>query len=64
MKRVSYSLETKYKVVKSEEGMYRKKEITESINIKKRTQVEIDSMDIKKVKVIDFPNNVINNYLF
>lgn len=40
MKRVSYSLETEYKAVKSEEGMYRKKEITESINIKKRTQVE------------------------
>ena len=35
-----YSLETKYKAVKSEEGMYRKKEITESINIKKRTQVK------------------------
>lgn len=40
MKRVSYSLETKYKVVKSEEGIYRKKEITESINIKNRIQVK------------------------
>ncbi|GEQ04031.1 transposase [Staphylococcus ureilyticus] len=40
MKRVSYSLETKYKTIEMKKAGYTIKEIMEALNIRKRTQVK------------------------
>lgn len=40
MKRVSYSLEKKYKTIEMKQTGYTTKEIMETLNIRNRTQVE------------------------
>ncbi|MCD8916511.1 helix-turn-helix domain-containing protein, partial [Staphylococcus gallinarum] len=40
MKRVSYSLEIKYKTIEMKQTGYTTKEIMETLNIRNRTQVE------------------------
>ena len=53
MKRVSYSVETKYKTVEMKAAGFSTKEIMEELNIRNRTQVETCD-GIEMGKVIDF----------
>lgn len=61
MKRVAYSVETKYKAVEMKTAGFSTKEIMEELNIRNRTQVKTCGDGIKMGKVIDFHNTLVNN---
>ena len=61
MKRVSYSVETKYKTVEMKATGFSTKEIMEELNIRNRTQVKLGGDGIEMGKVIDFHNTLVNN---
>ena len=61
MKRVAYSVETKYKAVEMKAAGFSTKEIMEELNIRNRTQVKTWYDGIKMGKVIDFHNTLVNN---
>ena len=61
MKRVAYSVETKYKAVEMKAAGFSTKEIMEELNIRNRTQVKTWYDGIEMGKVIDFHNTLVNN---
>ena len=61
MKRVSYSVETKYKAVEMKVAGFSTKEIMKELNIRNRTQVKTWWRWYRNRKVIDFHNKLVNN---
>ena len=61
MKRVAYSVETKYKAVEMKAAGFSTKEIMKELNIRNRTQVKTCGDGIEMGKVIDFHNKLVNN---
>lgn len=61
MKRVSYSVETKYKAVEMKAAGFSTKEIMKELNIRNRTQVKTWWRWYRNGEVIDFHNKLVNN---
>ena len=61
MKRVSYSVEIKYKAVEMKAAGFSTKEIMEELNIRIEHKWKLGGDGIEMGKVIDFHNTLVNN---